>query len=152
MLLCCVKETKNRENRKQAFFRKLRELVNRKRFWYVRLEEGLFFDCKNGHYKQMSRQIFQYFCSLMRIYMGNKKMFGRKNVNDGLKRSPKSYRSAVFAHNTPLVASKKALKTFFPRYITCFPQHSNFWNGHIQIFIIFRCYLPVKKTTRCRCG
>ena len=123
MLLWCVKETKIRENRKQPFFRKLRWLVNRRRkklskkfsrFGYVRLEEGLFFDYKNGHYKKMSRQIFLIFCNLMRIYMENKKMFGRKKVNDGLRSDTKCSRSAVFAHNTPLVARKKALKTFFP--------------------------------------
>ena len=87
------------------------------RFRHVRLEEGLFFDYKNGHYKKMSRQIFLIFCNLMRNMTRNKKMSGSEKVNTGHKRCSKSARSPVFAHNRPLVASKKALKNFFPRYL-----------------------------------
>ena len=131
MLLWCGKETKNRENRKQPFFRKLRDLANRKkkfskkfsRFRHVRLEEGLFFDYKNGHYKKMSRYIFLIFCNLMRNMIRNKKMSGSEKVNTGPKSSSKCSRSPVFAHNSRLVACKKALKNFFPRY--CRFQDSN---------------------------
>ena len=53
----------------------------------------------------------------MRNMIRNKKMSGLEKVNTGLKSSSKCSRSPVFAHNSPLVACKKVLKNFFPRYL-----------------------------------
>ena len=55
-------------------------------------------------------------CSPVRTGCGVNKMSGSEKVIVGLKSRSISYRSPVLTHNSPLVACKKALKIFFPRY------------------------------------